>query len=455
MYQLVRTDTICAISTAPGVGAIAVIRLSGDKAIEICNPLFSGDIEAMDSHTVKYGAMRKGGILLDEVVVTLFKGPNSYTGEDIIEIGCHGSGFIQEQILKTLIGAGARLAGPGEFTMRAFGNGKMDLSQAEGVADLIAAESEAAHSLAMNQMRGGFSREINGLRDELIHFASLIELELDFAEEDVQFADRQDLMDLVDKIGVTIKSLLDSFATGNVVKNGVPVAILGSPNQGKSTLLNTLLNEERAIVSSIAGTTRDTVEDIVALDGIQFRFIDTAGLRDTADEIESMGIERSWEKAREAVIVLYLVDANTVTEEEIVDLKTTFDRKVAGDKKKMIVLANKIDLLTDRPKLPPDVLAISAKEGQGIDELKEELTSLIKAGLNTTSSVITNVRHFDALTNAQSSLFEVRTGLDNSITGDFLAVDIRKALHHLGEITGVITVDDLLGNIFGRFCIGK
>ncbi|MFT4679735.1 MAG: tRNA modification GTPase [Litorivivens sp.] len=455
MYQLVRTDTICAISTAPGVGAIAVIRLSGPEAISICDKLFSADVTAMASHTVKYGAMRKGGVLLDEVVVTLFKGPNSYTGEDIIEIGCHGSGFIQEQILKSLIEGGSRMAGPGEFTMRAFGNGKMDLSQAEGVADLIAAESEAAHSLAMNQMRGGFSREINGLRDELIHFASLIELELDFAEEDVEFADRQDLMLLVDKIGATIKSLLDSFATGNVVKNGVPVAILGAPNRGKSTLLNAILNEERAIVSSIAGTTRDTVEDTIALDGIQFRFIDTAGLRDTSDEIESMGIERSWEKAREAVIVLYMVDANTVTEEEISELKATFDRKVEGDKKKMIVLANKIDLLKDHGSLPPDVLAISAKEGQGIEELKSELTSLIKAGLNTTSSVITNVRHFDALTSAQTSLFEVRTGLDNSITGDFLAVDIRKALFHLGEITGEITVEDLLGNIFGRFCIGK
>ena len=455
MYQLVRTDTICAISTAPGVGAIAVIRLSGPEAIAICDQLFSANVSAMESHTVKYGAMRKGGVLLDEVVVTLFKGPNSYTGEDIIEIGCHGSGFIQEQILKSLIEGGARLAGPGEFTMRAFGNGKMDLSQAEGVADLIAAESEAAHSLAMNQMRGGFSREINGLRDELIHFASLIELELDFAEEDVEFADRQDLMQLVDKINDAIKKLLASFATGNVVKNGVPVAILGAPNQGKSTLLNALLNEERAIVSSIAGTTRDTVEDIVALDGIQFRFIDTAGLRDTADEIESMGIERSWEKAREAVIVLYMVDANSVTAEEISELKATFDRKVEGEKKKMIVLANKVDLLKDQNTLLQDVLAISAKEGQGIDELKSELTELIKAGLNTTSSVITNVRHFDALTSAQASLHEVRTGLDNSITGDFLAVDIRKALHHLGEITGEITVDDLLGNIFGRFCIGK
>lgn len=461
MLHIGNHDTICALSTAPGLGAIAVIRVSGPEAIDVVDAMFSRSLVPKDtqassrSASLHYGDLKDGDKLLDEVVLSVFRAPHSYTGENTTEISCHGSPFIQQEIIKALLDRGIRLAQPGEFTMRAFANGKMDLSQAEAVADLIASESSAAHGLALKQLRGGFSQELKELREKLIHFASLIELELDFGEEDVEFADRQDLKDLVDEIKGVVKSLVDSFATGNVIKSGVPVAILGAPNMGKSTLLNALLNEERAIVSEIAGTTRDTIEDTMNIDGIQFRFIDTAGIRETQDTIETIGIERAWKKASGASIVIYLVDASTTTEEEITEIRSTFVEKANNDRGTLLIAGNKSDL---SPSLSSGLsfdLALSALEGSGISDLKEHLVTIIQSGLNTTGTVVTNARHYEALSNALSSLIDVRNGLDSDITGDFLAIDIRKALHHLGEITGEITTDDLLGNIFSRFCIGK
>ena len=430
-----------------------MIRVSGPEAIAVCDSLFSRSLSEAKSHSLHYGDLKDGDKLLDEVVIALFRGPNSYTGEDTIEISCHGSPFIQREIIAALLDRGIRLADPGEFTMRAFANGKMDLSQAEAVADLIASESAAAHDIALKQLRGGFSKEIAALRERLIHFASLIELELDFAEEDVEFADRQDLKKLVDEIKSVVKALVDSFATGNVVKSGVPVAILGAPNMGKSTLLNALLNEDRAIVSEIAGTTRDTIEDSVTIDGIQFRFIDTAGIRDTEDTIETIGIERAWEKARDASVVLYMVDATTVTEADIIEIENGFRTNVTNEHTRFILIGNKAD--TGTPNTDLTDLTISAKSGEGLDELKNYLSELIASGLNAENSIVTNARHYEALSKALASLIEVRKGLNNNITGDFLAIDIRKALHHLGEITGEITTEDLLGNIFSKFCIGK
>ncbi len=446
-------DTICALSTAPGVGAIAVIRVSGESALQCVSPVFSKDLTSVDSHTAHFGRIKDGERVIDEVLLTILKDEKSFTGETTIEIACHGSPYIQKEILNLLLRQDIRLAKPGEFTMRAFYNGKMDLSQAEAVADLIASESEEAHKLAMHQMRGGFSKDINELREKLINFASLIELELDFSEEDVEFADRQDLKDLVDQILGVTRNLADSFSTGNVVKNGVPVAIIGAPNMGKSTLLNALLNEDRAIVSDIAGTTRDTVEDSTILEGIKFRFIDTAGIRDTTDTIESMGIERSWEKAREARIVLCLFEAADYSEEKLAELKTEFETQ--NSEAHLIFIANKSDLSNEELPSSDQLIPISAKNGNGIEDLKLELVKLIKSGLASGNTIVTNSRHYEALINSGNSLAEVRAGLDNNITGDFLAIDIRKALHHLGEITGEISTDDLLGNIFSKFCIGK
>ena len=448
-------DNICALSTAQGLGAIAVIRISGDTALIEFQSVFSKNILEANTHTAHFGKVMNGDKIVDEVLVTLLKGDKSFTGETTIEISCHGSPYIQKEILNLLLRLDIRLAKPGEFTMRAFYNGKMDLSQAEAVADLIASESEEAHKLAMHQMRGGFSSEINGLREQLINFASLIELELDFSEEDVEFADRQDLKDLVDKILIVSRSLADSFSTGNVIKNGVPVAIIGAPNMGKSTLLNALLNEDRAIVSDIAGTTRDTIEDSTIIDGIQFRFIDTAGIRETEDEIESLGIIRSWEKAKDARIVLYLFDKKEYSAEMISALQSEFSEK-AGEHAHLIFVANKSDLASAEQVIENEhVLQISALAGTGIEDLKNHVVGLIKSGLASGNTIVTNSRHYEALINASNSLAEVREGLDNNITGDFLAIDIRKSLHHLGEITGEITTDDLLGNIFPKFCIGK
>ncbi|WP_223265823.1 tRNA uridine-5-carboxymethylaminomethyl(34) synthesis GTPase MnmE [Vicingus serpentipes] len=456
------SDSICAIATAPGIGAIAVIRLSGADAINISNKVFFGkDITQVESHTAHFGTIRDGEKIVDEVLVTVFKGKKSFTGENSVEISTHGSPYIQQQVLQLLLKNGAKAAGPGEFTLRAFLNGKMDLSQAEAVADVIAANSESSHELAMSQMRGGFSNEIQKLRNELIHFASLIELELDFGEEDVEFADRDDLKELVLKLNKALTLLINSFDYGNVIKTGVPVAIVGEPNVGKSTLLNALLNEERAIVSDIAGTTRDTIEDEIVINGISYRFIDTAGIRETTDEIEGLGIKKSFEKIDSASIILLLVDASSISKEQLKKDVNNIENRIEGKNKRLIVIANKIDksdLTTIEAKFEgiENVIFTSAKELQNIDNIKEQLYHFVKDGvLQNTDVIVTNARHFEALSKANESLIKVLEGLDVNITGDFLAMDIRQALHQLGEITGEITTDDLLDNIFSKFCIGK
>jgi len=450
------SSTICALSTPPGVGAIGVIRISGAEAFSIMDEVFSKKTSSFDSHTSHFGTIKKKGRIIDEVVITVFKGKKSFTGEDTIEISCHGSTYIQQQILQLLIEKGASTAKPGEFSMRAFLNGKMDLSQTEAVADLIASSSEAAHKLAMQQMRGGFSKEINKLREELVHFASLIELELDFSEEDVEFADRNDLKELVDNIQGILKDLIDSFAYGNAIKNGIPVVIVGAPNVGKSTLLNALLNEERAIVSDIAGTTRDTIEDRITIEGVEFRFIDTAGIRKTSDAVEIIGIERTFDKIEQASVVLLMIDAAEDTYDDIKALIDSINEKSSDSR--VIVIANKTDLNTDNSTDSFDnhypTVHISAKHQQNLDELKSKLLKAVHLQPSG-DIVVTNTRHYEALSKANEDLQKVRDGLDSNITGDFLAMDIRQSLYHLGEITGEITTDDLLGNIFSKFCIGK
>lgn len=453
-------DTIAAISTAPGMGALAVIRVSGRDTFHVLKNVFSKDLSQAAGYTIHYGYIKNGKEIIDEVLVSVFRAPRSFTGEESIEISCHGSEYIQSQILQLLLANGCRLAQPGEFSMRAFANGKVDLSQAEAIADLIASSTAASHKLAMNQMRGGFSKKINELREELIHFASLIELELDFGEEDVEFANREELTRLVTGINQIVKSLMDSFATGNAIKNGVPVAILGAPNMGKSTLLNALLQDDRAIVSHIPGTTRDTIEDEMVISGVRFRFIDTAGIRETQDEIESLGIKRTFEKAGKAAVVLYLFDASNPDAHEMKNEWERINENIDSDAH-LILVGNKIDKANGEkanillPELP-EPLYISAKKGVGLDALKEKLIELSKtATIEGGDVVVSNVRHYEALSKAYDSLQQVLTGIDNQITGDFLAMDIRRALFHLGEITGKVTTDDLLGNIFSKFCIGK
>lgn len=460
--QVNTSDTICALSTPAGVGAISLIRLSGTRAFEIASRIFSRSLASVLTHTARFGVIRDGDLVVDEVVAVVFRGPHSFTGEDTVEFNCHGSLYVQQEVVQLLIRSGARLAMPGEFSMRAYLNGRMDLSQAEAVGDLIAAESEAAHRQAVHQMRGGFSKEIRGLRERLIHFASLVELELDFAEEDVEFANRPQLRKLLVEIQGVVDRLRDSFSLGNAMRSGVPVAILGAPNMGKSTLLNALLNEDRAIVSDIAGTTRDTVEDHVNIEGIRFRFIDTAGIRATEDTIEKLGIARSFAKAREARIILLMCDASST---RIDELKLLLEevRNTAGTHPEIIVVANKIDQLGQpfnspewSQELGSTVLAISAKTGFQVEELKNELarrSGIRKAGSGET--IVTNLRHYQALTRAAESLQSVLHGMDSGITGDFLSVDIRRTLYHLGEITGEINADDLLDSIFSKFCIGK
>lgn len=440
-------EPICALATANGVGAIAIIRVSGKGCIGIVDKIFKGKIlQNCESHTVHFGTIMDGNKVVDEVLATVFKTPKSFTKEDSIEISCHGSSYIIGSILKLLIKEGCRMASPGEFTQRAFANGQFDLVQAEAVADLIAADSAAAHRAAMHQMRGGFSKKLASLREDLIHFASMIELELDFGEEDVEFADRDDLRKLIHDITIQIRPLISSFDQGNVIKEGVPVAIIGTPNAGKSTLLNALLNEEKAIVSDIAGTTRDTIEDILIVNGRKFRFIDTAGIRKTEDTVENIGIDRSRKAIDKAEVVIILY-------ENEVDKNYLFETfKSAFTHKKLLLVRNKIDI--DNYQAKENELGISAKERQNINELLDELTtiySLEQSG----DTVITNLRHYEHLIKTQEALDEVLNGLDNGITGDFLAQDIRLSLHHLGEITGTITTDDLLKNIFGKFCIGK
>ena len=463
------SSTICALSTPAGSGAIGVIRLSGEKAISIANSIFEGkNLELKKGQTLHFGKIVNGEEVIDEVLVSLFKGPNSYTGEDTIEISCHGSAYILAKVLELLLEKGAKLAKPGEFTMRSFINGKMDLAQAEAVGDLIAAESKAAHGLALNQMRGGFSKKIADLRHELIQFTALIELELDFAEEDVEFANRSDLKELVNNLTYMINGLLNSFATGNVMKNGIPVAIVGQPNVGKSTLLNALLNEDKAIVSEIAGTTRDSIEDEVKIGGIAFRFIDTAGIRETTDVVENIGIQRTFQMIEKANVVLYLVDVVLDTKEEIHQVIAGIQTKLEGGEKQLIVLANKADKgdfdLSEVPeefssKFPKGIepIYLSALKKVRLEKLTSKLEEIAKTTLNNGSDVVvSNLRHYEALKSAGEALERVQNGLDTNITGDFLAMDIRQALHYLGEITGTIEIDrDILGTIFSQFCIGK
>jgi tRNA modification GTPase len=459
-----KKDNICALATASGQGAIAIIRVSGPDAVVLCDPLFQSrkkDKRLSDqaSHTVHLGTFFNDGHLIDEVLVSVFKGPNSYTGENVVEISCHGSTFIQQQIIQVLINKGCRTAEPGEFTFRAFMNGKMDLSQAEAVADLISSSNEKSHHLALSQMRGGFSNEIKALREELIKFASLIELELDFSTEDVEFADRLQLQELLNRLKQVLRKLIDSFALGNVLKNGIPVAIVGEPNVGKSTLLNALLNEDRAIVSPVAGTTRDTVEDEIIIEGMSFRFIDTAGIRDTQDQIESIGIEKTFEKINQAKVVLYLFDASTSTFERVSKELEKLEADTKG--KQLIAIANKVDR-GDATQIEStfggidNILFISAKQKANVERLKVLLTEKVKQGLLSNDDVIvSNSRHYEALSLALNHVVQVQEGLESGISGDLLAMDIRQSLFHLGEITGEITTDDLLDSIFRDFCIGK
>ena len=458
-YSFPHSDTIVALATAHGKGAIAVIRLSGPEAITIADRLFHGkSLAEQESHTLHFGTLREEGKIIDEVVVSLFKAPHSYTRENVVEISCHGSDYIVEQIVKAALRQGARLAQAGEFTKRAFLNGQLDLAQAEAVADLIASDSHLSHEVAMKQMRGGFSQEIKALRAQLIHFASMIELELDFGEEDVEFADRSALQKLIYDIQRLIRSLLKSFEFGNVIKNGVPVVIIGKPNAGKSTLLNALLNEEKAIVSDVAGTTRDFIEDEINLEGISFRFIDTAGLRETTDKVESIGVERTLKKVGEASLVLYLFDVQATTPEE---LAAETEALQLADTKTLLAVANKIDMVA-APDLAPyqaiaDTVSISAAKGAGMESLKQKLIGTVKSQQLDTSNqtIVTNLRHYQSLENTNAALDDVLNGLAIHISGDLLASDIRRALYSLGEITGEITTDDLLENIFTKFCIGK
>ncbi len=463
---MITQDTIVALATPSGAGAIAIIRVSGKDALQICAPLFrsvSGkDLLAQKSHTIHLGHIVDEERVLDEVLVSIFKGTNSYTGEPTIEISCHGSTYIQQEIIQLLLRKGCRMANAGEFTLRAFINGKLDLSQAEAVADLIASDSEASHQIAMQQMRGGFSNEIQKLREELLNFASLIELELDFAEEDVEFADRTQFKDLISRIINVLKRLIDSFSVGNVIKNGIPVAIVGEPNVGKSTLLNALLNEERAIVSHIAGTTRDTIEDEINIGGIGFRFIDTAGIRETKDVVESIGIQKTFEKIEQAQVVIYLVDGSLLTNDSIQELKTEIGKiKNKHPQKPLIIVANKVDKL-DKVEIEnlkseiENIHLLSAKQNIGVEELQNKLLEFVNTGaLRNNETIVTNTRHYDALLKALEEIQKVQYGLDSGLSGDLMAIDIRQALYHFGEITGEITSDDLLGNIFANFCIGK
>jgi len=459
--------TICAIATSHGMGAIATIRLSGEKAFEIADSVFQSpksDKKLADQkpNTLHFGSITDGNELIDEVVVSIFRTPHSFTGEDVVEITCHGSVYIQQRILQLLITKGARMALPGEFTQRAFLNGKMDLSQAEAVADLIASTNRAAQKVAINQMRGGFSSELISLRGELLHFIAMIELELDFSEEDVEFADRDQLKKLVSRIEATLRKLKDSFQLGNVIKNGIPVAIIGETNVGKSTLLNALLNEEKAIVSDIHGTTRDVIEDVVNIHGTAFRFFDTAGIRETTDEIETLGIERSYSKLDQATVVILVVD--TQNELEVIASRIAKIRERLNDQH-LIIAANKVDRgsaetisgLKEMPLLTNEKLVfIAAKQKTNLDELISEMQHAVSLeSISEDAVIVTNARHFEALSRAHESIERVQLGLDNMISGDFLAQDIRECLHYLGEITGEISNDEILGHIFKNFCIGK
>ena len=456
-------DTIIALATPNGLGAISVLRISGKESISVTEKVFKAKnnklLSKQDSHTVHLGHLIKKGHQLDEVLVTLFKGPHSYTGENTIEISCHGSTYIQKEIINLFIDNGIRVANPGEFTLRAFLNGKMDLNQAEAVADLIASENEGSHKLAMQQMKSGFSDDLKKLRTELLHFSSMIELELDFSQEDVEFVERGEFKKLTNKIKLELNTLINSFQSGNVLKNGVSVAIAGKPNAGKSSLLNTLLNDEKAIVSDIPGTTRDSIEDSLIIQGINFRFTDTAGLRETTDFIESKGIEKTINKIKNAKILLYLFDANDTNVNEIKSSINNFKR----DDLSIILVRNKIDLINQNSKLLDDIKSISksqlleieATDAKSVESLKIRLINEVELLNPYTDIVISNSRHYEALIKALRAIEEVNEGLVDNVSGDLLSVDIRRSIDHLSEITGEITNDDVLGNIFANFCIGK
>jgi tRNA modification GTPase len=455
-------DTIIALATAQGAGAIAVLRLSGEQAIDLVESFFKPrsktPISAADTHTIHLGDLYEEDKLLDEVLVSVFRAPRSYTGENVVEISCHGSVYIQQLVLNALTNTGrCRVAEPGEFTFRAFMNGKMKLSQAEAVSDLIASESAAEHRIALQHMRGGFAQNLNEIRDQLIHFAALIELELDFSGEDVEFADYGALKKLVAELKQTIKSLLDSFALGNVIKQGVPIAIIGAPNAGKSTLLNALLNEERALVSAEAGTTRDTVEDFLTIDGIRFRFIDTAGIRDTSNQVEMMGIARSFERAKEAHLVLYVIDVTTA-ETPLDDLKSQLTKSGLSEANILIVW-NKCDSENDALAFGSDEfesIAISAKKRRNLEDLKARIVSrTLQGAVNEQSGILTNSRHYQLLQAALKELYIVEEELERGSSQDLMAISLKGVIQHLGEISGSVTNDDILGSIFSSFCIGK
>jgi tRNA modification GTPase len=455
-HSQLNQSTILALATPEGESAIALIRLSGPKAIQIVASIFKGkNLRNVKSQTLHFGRIVNKEAIVDEVLVSVFKAPHTYTGEDLVEISCHGSRYIVQSVLQLCIDQGAETAKPGEFTMRAFLNGKMDLSQAEAVADLIHSQSEMAHKTAMHQLRGGFSSEINDFREKLIHFAALIELELDFSEEDVEFANRPELENLVAQIRTKVQTLIASFKTGNVIKNGVPVVIVGKPNAGKSTLFNQLLKEDRAIVSDIAGTTRDVIEEVIDIHGIQFRLIDPAGIREAKDKIEQIGIDKTYQKIEQSALLLYVFDAST---EGLEDVQENL-KLLKSDLAHCIVVANHCDKLLDFElnKIPSSFITISAKQGQGIQALKEHITTLFHTQTHMQdATIITNARHADALRRVDIALQDVQEGLLENKTGDLLSVDIRMALFALGEITGAIEFDkDILGTIFGKFCIGK
>lgn len=466
-----KTDTICALATPPGTGAIAVIRISGREAFNICDRIFipgskKFQFNTVSSHTVHFGLIKSGDKIIDEVLLSIFKVPRSYTGDDVVEISCHGSVYIQQKIIELIVEQGARLAQPGEFTLRAFLNGRIDLSQAEGVADLIASQSKTSHDLAIDQMRGDYSARIKDMRNQLIHFASLIELELDFSEEDVEFADRKDFQQLLSSLSNEINLLVKSFSLGNVLKKGIPVAIIGQPNVGKSTLLNAILNEERAIVSEIPGTTRDTIEDTLIIKGTTFRFIDTAGLRSAEDQIESIGIERTYQKIDQAKIILYVFDISKSGYHEIGNVLEDFNRHIQQlpekflKRKKFILLANKTDLLYEAPEgfrslVEMECIFISAKRKENINLILDSLSNYVESEKLTDKTLVSNARHYEALIKTSQSLENIQIGFDQNIPSDLLAIDVKKAIFHLGEITGEITTNEILENIFSKFCIGK
>jgi len=466
---MISESTICAVAT-PGKGAISIIRISGSEALNIVQGIFRPGQPGKRLHdqvpnTIHFGHIMDGNEIIDEVLISLFRSPHSYTGEDVIEINCHGSSYIQQKIMELLVIRGASPARPGEFTQRAFLNGKMDLSQAEAVADLIASESKGSHDVALKQMRGGFSMRIKELRDQLLHFITLVELELDFSEEDVEFADRKELTHLVNRVKDLVDELKNSFQLGNVLKTGVPVSIVGRPNVGKSTLLNALLNEERAIVSEVEGTTRDSIEDTMTIDGISYRFIDTAGIRETADTIENLGIRRTYQKIAQSSVVLLLLEAAD-SPDIIKKTKEAIQAQIKGTGKHLVVVLNKSEDIPadDIEKIRAscelteneEFISISARTGEHIDNLRELLSGLISMGsLKHQDVVISNIRHYNALNASSESLQRVLVGLQDELPQDLLAQDIRETLHHLGEITGEVTTDEILGNIFRNFCIGK